>query len=371
MRLGQFFRIALFLLSLCFLTESFGYLTHEAYNFFGILLLVFYGLSVFPCGGRITRGGLFFAGCLVLIVSLFFLNGTILQRLAGTGIFLFALGRLVQAKGADEQEIPILVLTVTATFYFFLFYLYSPPAWYVLREFSLGFSQAVSQVAGSSLLYSSTFMGFPITVIFCVFIILAFFNSGRKRSLFFYLSFISVPILTGFYLMVMAYFPFYGKSLMSLIGDEGNFLSIFLGFLFEKDYPLTRYNYQMNGPVVLFVLYLIPLAFILWGRTITLGLTASKSGTFKNSVIFLFITVLATAVLTVDLPGTASAKKQVVLYNKGFLNWQVPSFRMFGSKSAGMFGNLPLFLEAMGFSTAKVDTISPDNLQESKNPHDD
>ena len=31
-----------------------------------------------------------------------------------------------------------------------------------------------------------------------------------------------------------------------------------------------------------------------------------------------------------------------------------------------MFGNLPQFLEAMGFSTAKVDTISSDNLQEAK-----
>jgi hypothetical protein len=39
---------------------------------------------------------------------------------------------------------------------------------------------------------------------------------------------------------------------------------------------------------------------------------------------------------------------------------------MFGSKSAGMFGNLPHFLEAMGFATEKVDTISRDGLQDAQ-----
>ena len=366
MRLSQFFRVALFLLVLSLLTESLGYLTHQLYNFLGILFLSCYGLSVYPFGATIRRRGLFLLGCLFLILSFLFLTGSILERLGGAGIFLFALGLLIRAKDGEEQEISVLFLTVTVTFCFFLFYLFSPPFWHILREFSLGFSQTVSRGAGIQILLSSTFIGLPITVIFLIFILFAFLCSEKKRPFLFYLSLVFTLALTSCYLMVMAYAPFYGKALINLMSDEGSFLRLFLGFLFEKDYPLTRYNYQMNGPIVLFIFYLVPLFLILWGRTIKPGLTTSKSGNFKNGVIFLLLTVLATAVLTFDLPGTTSAKKQVVLYNQGFLNWQVPSFRMFGSRSAGMFGNLPLFLNALGFSTTKVDTISPDNLQEAK-----
>ena len=120
MELKQFLRIALFLLGLCFLTESLGYLTHQIYHFLGIFFLVCYGLSIFPFGKRIAQGGLFFSGCFLLILSVLLLSGSILPRLAGTGMFLFSLGLLVRAKGSEEQEIPLLFLTVTATFYFFL-----------------------------------------------------------------------------------------------------------------------------------------------------------------------------------------------------------------------------------------------------------
>ncbi|MDX1779340.1 MAG: hypothetical protein R3339_10710, partial [Thermodesulfobacteriota bacterium] len=161
MRLSQFFRIALFLLVLSLLTESLGYLTHQVYNFLGIILLACYGLSVYPFGTKIRTKGLFILGLLLLIFSFLFLNGSILQRLGGTGIFLFSLGLLIKAKDAEEQEISLLFLTVTVTFCFFLFYLFSPPFWHILREFSLGFSHTVSRVAGISILLSSTFIGLP------------------------------------------------------------------------------------------------------------------------------------------------------------------------------------------------------------------
>ena len=153
---------------------------------------------------------------------------------------------------------------------------------------------------------------------------------------------------------------------MRLINDDNNFFRLFLGFLFEKDYPLTRHNYQMNGPLILFFLYMIPLFLILWGRNVESIPFGSKQGKLKNSLAFLLLTTLATSVLMTDLPGTLSEKRQVVFYNKGFLNWKVPDFMMFGSKSAGMFGNLPKFLDAMGFSTVKTDNISKEVLENTK-----
>ncbi|MCK5010054.1 MAG: hypothetical protein KAS98_06190, partial [Deltaproteobacteria bacterium] len=332
----------------------------------GVMCLLFYGLSIFPFGKTTEKGGLFFLGCLLLIASIFFFSGPILARLVGTGIFLFSMGLLLKSKGSEEREIPLLILAVTCYFYFYQIYLYSPPVWYGMRETSLSFSRIVSNVTGFPVLLSSTFSGIPITFLFLIFIILFFFCSGKKKPLFFFLSLVSLIVLNSYYLILTGYLPAYGKFVIQFMNDNNSFFRLFLGFLFEKDYPLTHHNYQMNAPLLLFILYAIPLLLIFWGRKIeTISLT-SKQGNLKYALAFLLMTTLATAALVVDLPGTPSEKKEVVLYNKGFLNWEVPNFRRFGSRSAGMFGNLPKFLEAMGFSARRVDTLSRETLQGTK-----
>lgn len=366
MKWKQFLRIAIFLLALSFLAESLGYLTHQLHQFLGVICLIFYGLSIYPFGKSIEKGGLFFSGSLLMLISIFFFSGDILYRLAGTGIFLFSLGLLLKSKDSEEREIPLLLLTVTIYFYLSLFYLYSPPIWYAMREISLYLSGIVSKLAGVPILFSSTFLGLPITFLFLTFILVSFLCSDKKKPFFFFLSLVSLIALSGCYLVLVGDFPVLGKSIIKLFSDENNFLRLFLGFLFEKDYPLNRYNYQMNAPLLLFSLYLTPLLLILWGRNVETISLGSKQGKPKNTLAFLLMTTLATSVLMVDLPGTLSEKKEVVLYNEGYLNWKVPDFRMFGSKSAGMFGNLPRFLEAMGFSTVKADTISKDVLQGTK-----
>ncbi|MBW1855892.1 MAG: hypothetical protein JRJ00_14645 [Deltaproteobacteria bacterium] len=61
MKLKSFFRIFLFLLALTFLAENLGYLTHQLYQFLGVMCLLFYGLSIFPFGKTTEKGGLFFS----------------------------------------------------------------------------------------------------------------------------------------------------------------------------------------------------------------------------------------------------------------------------------------------------------------------
>ena len=64
----MFFRTALILLSLNFFAENLGYLTHQLYHFLGVTCLIFYGISIYPFGRSIERGGLFFLGCILLIL---------------------------------------------------------------------------------------------------------------------------------------------------------------------------------------------------------------------------------------------------------------------------------------------------------------
>lgn len=366
MKLKSFFRTILFLLALTFLAENLGYLTHQLYQFLGVMCLLFYGLSIFPFGKSIEKGGLFFSGCLLLIASIFFFSGPILTRLVGTGIFLFSMGLLLKGKGSEEREMPLLVLTVVCYFYFYIMYLYSPPVWYGMRGISLVFSRIISTLTAFPILLSSTFSGIPLTFLFLIFITVFFLCSGKKKPLFFFLSLVSLIVLNSYYLILTGYLPAYGTFIIRLLNDQDSFFRLFLGFLFEKDYPLTHQNYQMNAPLLLFILYAIPLLLIFWRRNVENISLAIKNGKLKNSVIFLILTTLATSFLMIDRPGTFSEKREVVFYNKGFLNWKVPDFSMFGSRSAGMFGNMPTFLGAMGFSTKRVDSISGEALKGAK-----
>lgn len=366
MKIMRFLRISLFLLAVNLLAENLGYFTHQLYQFMGIVALFFYGLSIVPLGKKTERGMLFFAGCILLGVSLFFLSGTILHRLVGTGIFLSALGLCLRGKGLQEQELPSLMVTVAVYFYFFLFYLYSPPFWLALKQLSLNFSSAVGSLMNVPVLFSSTFLGFPVTVLMLVFILTAFTGSGRARPLLFALSLVSLVVLNGAYLLGMETMPRWGSRLVGLFSDDGNFIRLFLGFLFENQYPLTRFNYLMYGPLVLCLLYLIPLALILWKRDLGTAGVSQNTGRPKYALLFLLATILSVSLLVADFPGSPSSNRKVVLYNKGFLNWQVPNFTMFGSRSAGMFGMLPQFLQAMGFSPEKTDTITEEALQGAK-----
>ena len=364
MRLNQFLRIALFLLAVSFLTESLGYLTHEIYQYSGVALLVFYGLSIFPGGQKTGKAALFFSGCLLITLSFFFLSGPIPARLAGTALFIFALTLLVKSRGGEQQELPLLLASAVLSYGFFLLYLCSPPFWYGLKQLSLSFSSLVSGVSGIPILYSSTFLGLPLTAIFLSLMLPAFFRSGSRKRFLFFLSLISLPVLSGLYLVIMGYLPRPGRSLLGLFPDDTGFFNLLLTFLFDTSSPLPRCNYQMNAPLVLFLLYLIPLYLICRGYCTEVAGPAVKPGRKRNTLAFFMLVILATAALVTDMPGTSSGKGKVVLYNQGYLNWQVPTFNMFGSKSSGMFGNLPLFLEAMGFSVERSDVISADVLQQ-------
>jgi hypothetical protein len=365
MRLKQFLRMALFLLVLSFLTESLGYFTHELYRFAGAALLIFYGLSVYPVGVKNEHSGLFFSGWMLLFLSLFFLGGSILSRLAGTSLFVFALGLVVQSKGAEQQELPVLLAAAVLTYVFSLLYLYSPPLWFWLKELSLLFSTAVSRLSGIPVLFASTFLGLTVSFIFLATMLLIFFCSGRRKTGLFCVAVFLLPVASGLYLIIIGYLPRAGGALLALFPDTNSFISLVLTFLFAMESPLSRFNYQMNAPLVLFCLYLIPL-YLVFRSCSEEGGPPVRKGRKRNAAAFAILFMLATAVLVTDIPGTVPGTSKVVLYNQGYLNWQVPTFKMFGSKSAGMFGNLPRFLEAMGFTVEKADVISPDVLKQAR-----
>jgi len=58
--------------------------------------------------------------------------------------------------------------------------------------------------------------------------------------------------------------------------------------------------------------------------------------------------------------GKPQMEKEVVFYNKGYLNWKVPVYGSYGRGSAGMFGLIPDYLRWSGFDVSLADTLSPE-----------
>ncbi|WP_207678044.1 DUF4350 domain-containing protein [Desulfonema magnum] len=396
----MFFRISLLFLALCFLTESLGYLTHQLYQFLGVFFLTLYGLIRYPLGSKIENREMFFTGSVLLIISVFFFQGEIIYRVGGTVFFLCSLWLLLRSKNAEQGGLFPLILTTVFYFYFLLFYLYSPPFWYAVKQFSLSFSTLISRFSGDPVIFSSTYLGIPIIILFLIFIMVSFFCSVKKEWKLFLLSSFLLILMNGLYLILAGKMPALSAPVLKFLETENHFLKVFLTFLFEENYPLPRYNYLMNSPILLFVLCLIPLYLILLKRDFKdfsfefiqikklfpfrsarkseseqslpdLEISQEQpSGNFISYVIkkkyvlmFLFLIAAATSMLVTDMPGKTSPKKEVILYKEGFLNWSVPDFKNFGSRSAGMFGNLPGFLRAMDFSPRMAGTLSTEVLK--------
>lgn len=60
--------------------------------------------------------------------------------------------------------------------------------------------------------------------------------------------------------------------------------------------------------------------------------------------------------------GQPTLGKQILFYNKGYLNWDVPMYGTYGRSSGGMFGLIPDYLRWRGFQVARCDSLTAEAL---------
>ncbi len=80
------------------------------------------------------------------------------------------------------------------------------------------------------------------------------------------------------------------------------------------------------------------------------------------------VLLAAGSLALVQWPGTERPGKgpagqvRVALYEPGFHNWLRPTYERFGARSGGMFGNLPLLVEALGWDADFIDDLGAERL---------
>ncbi len=122
-----------------------------------------------------------------------------------------------------------------------------------------------------------------------------------------------------------------------------------------------RKLYPVHLPLLLPLLLAVPLVAYLV-RLPRREPEPRSSGDWLPSLALALMVVAVVWALT-NVPGVRKpGALNVVFYEKGFHNWMVPTHERYGSRSAGMFGNLPLLVRRMGWRSELVSEVSAEAL---------
>ncbi|MFH1862134.1 MAG: DUF4350 domain-containing protein [bacterium] len=108
------------------------------------------------------------------------------------------------------------------------------------------------------------------------------------------------------------------------------------------------------------LLLLLGAALFVWG-----WMDAPRSAEGSRASIWTVAAFALLGAFVVSLPpkiGSPATEKQIVFYNKGYLNWDIPRYGYYGQHSAGMFGLLPDYLIGKGFQVVKCDSLTQEVL---------
>ncbi|MFH1563901.1 MAG: hypothetical protein ABIF11_10890 [Nitrospirota bacterium] len=354
-----FTKFALFFISVNFLTENMGFFTHWLNLGLGITLLLCFIMTYFPF--KITRGlprfgnkGLWITGIILFLFGFALLSQDIILRLIGVLFILFGLDLFLREAclvGVNNpaKELPPLLFATTGYLFFMIFYKFNPFVWCWEQELSLALTTFISSITKVNILLGHTFCGFHASILLVFLILSSFlFESGGKppHSKFSQRKKVFSLVLSLVLFIVVQFVYIIGFGLLGK-------------FLHKTDILL------LTMPLYLPLLLLVPLYFSL--RQVEFGLINLKEGTKLLPIILSLILVsVSIGFLTFTHPAKPAGKEKVVFYTKGFVNWLIPNFEDFGSRSGGMFGNLPLFVARLGFEPAWTETINPGILKETK-----
>ena len=240
---------------------------------------------------------------------------------------------ILSTKDQDHPEMIVLAFSALFFFLYLMIYQYSSTMWYAIQNISQALSRFGSVIIQNSINSNPTYAGLHISIFFllCSGSILLFHKS--KRYLFLIQSLVYVAVITVIYIILQFYLS---KWIMNIYN------------------PL--YVHVLHGQIILFIL-LIPWIFYLFSRVEPHELPIK--GMFNKKLwvkIPLYLMFFLSFFMLTFHPLIKTGKRNVLLFDQGYLDWNIPDHSQYGSKKGGMFGMLPIFLEANNYDI-KHDTI--------------
>ena len=331
----------IFLLMLGFTTRNLGPLTEELANLSALVLLLLFIFIYYPLGAeaRILKRLTLAIGFVVLAVLVSHIPDDI-GRLAGISVLVVLLELIHRLLGRETRELPVFALTSLLCSFALFVNNYVPDVWWLSQKLSTTISGFLSGLWQRGFVLGPTASGAFILCSFGTLYLSTFLFSQRRKATTLIILFLSVLVAEVVFLLA---YPF----MASIIRH------------FQPRWPSEILYLQF----VLFLLLLVPTFFNFKNvefREIPVKIPrANWPHLTIGALAFLLLCGLLSTSLLVGYRG------KVTFYEEGLLDWRVPVFGVYGQRSSGMFGLLPKYLEAKGYNTAKVSTITEENLSES------
>lgn len=274
-------------------------------------------------------------GIFLIIFSFILLIVTnfVIIWLASISIFLSGIDLTLKGIKIKRKELHILSLFSLSYTIFYLIIQTIPVFWKLVQDFSLIVSSSIGSLIGKPMLIGPTISGLWIVISFFLVSVICFILLSDKK----------LKLI---------------KLLLTIVG-------IFIAWIiYLIIIGLTEYksNYDLvNLHIILFILCLVPTLFYLLktnvdeGKIINFNFGKIKiKKVIKNklvwSLLFLFLSTLILTSFFSFEENKSSNKTKILFYGQNMLgSWDIPKYGKYGREASGMFGLLPMYLNASGF----------------------
>lgn len=342
-----------------FITDNLGHLSPQLNQLLALLSLgLFASLHLSAKGVTFKRGhtldrvqmkSLLSAGATLLAGIAAWILGREAGQCLAVVFFLMSLYWLGMAFGSAQEKLLAFLLAGLLISLYVVIQKHVPPVWFAIQESSRFFSGMLTRLTGHSLLLGATASGLHLLIFFLLYAFSCFLLAKKR-------SWKSIAAVAGLALL---------SNVVYLIAHSWLFIPLLR--LFENTYHLGHSHYQaynitsLNTPI--FFLALLAPALFLVGRKWRAG--ELREPRLQTGVMLPSFLLMLTGIFVLTFaPASPRVGGKVLLYDKGYLNWDKPVFGNYGDRSSGMFGVLPEFLQASGYEVKRSGEISAEVLSD-------
>jgi len=357
-----FWSVACGVLGLAFAAEAAGLFAHPLNTLLAVALLAL-GALLDPTtgsGDRRAHRRLQWMGWAAAAVGLLLVPAHVTVRLFAVALWFVGLDTVAVARQGRHGPAAAMALGALALGLVHLLSGTSLLTWYLMQSLSRLASGVAVEISGESLAMGPTFSNLALFVGALGVCVGGWLVAGRRRIVWFAGCLVVIIALYGACLWVFAMAPRWvpqDDALAAVSAETAQRAEAapwWLSWLAGRAYPL-------HVPMLLPVLLAVPLGLYLW--RMRRDSDAVAVGSRPAYALAVMAAVLVGAAALTNAPGTPRAETlHVAFYEGGLVNWMTPSPRMYGSRSGGMFGNLPLMMERMGWTGELIGELNRDTL---------
>lgn len=359
----MFWSVFCAVLGLGFATESMGLFAHEANLAFAVAGLILSALLM--CRGTdgtcVVDRGARRQGLAACALGLLLLPGGVTLRLFAAALWFWGLDSLGRARGG-RRDVAV-VLSWGCLISGLLLYASgnSLLAWYGLQSLSRGLSRIGGAVSGHAMSVGPSYNGWLFGVLALCIGASAFLLGARRRPVRLLVYF---GVIAAAYLLFLSLYTIIPAALPAAAATQpaGNapVVTRVWAQAVEWYWRSVRVIYPSQVPLLFGATVSVVVAAFL--RCVRVREDGIATAGWRSAAIVALLAALASWSWT-NVPAPARhGRLKVALYKEGFLNWMTPNHEMYGARSAGMFGNMPLLIERMGWKAEIVPTLTREAL---------